>query len=91
MDTITFLYTVSGFIFGAAFIPQIKTLLHDKTGAVSISISTWIMFTLCSMITLLYAFTHNGDGYFIFCTAVCVIGNTCVLTLASFRRLAQKI
>jgi hypothetical protein len=90
MDIITLLYTLSGVMFGAAFIPQIKTLLHDKTGAVSISISTWMMFTVCSMITLLYAFTHNGDGYFIFCTVVCVIGNTCVLTLATFRRVTQK-
>lgn len=86
MDLLTILYTISGLVFGMAFVPQIRTLLTDTSGAVAINLSTWVMFSLCSAVTLIYACLHNGDMYFIFCSAICLIGNIVVLTLASLRR-----
>lgn len=87
MDIISLFYTFSGFLFGAAFIPQIATLIKDRSGAVSFSISSCAIFTLCSLAGLLYAITHSTDSYFIFCSFVGVGGNLSVLTLSAFRRL----
>ncbi len=87
MDILTGLYSISGLIFGAAFVPQIVTLIKDRSGAASISLSTWIVFAVCSVISLLYACTHNGDVYFIFCSSVGVAGNLAVLMLAMMRRM----
>jgi len=87
MDVLALLYSFSGLVFGAAFIPQVVTLLKDTSGAASFNISTWSIFTLCNLVTLLYAVTHTGDHYFVFCSAIGVIGNLSVLTLGAVRRL----
>lgn len=39
------------------------------------------MFSTCSVINFLYAIIHNGDSYFIFCSAVGAIGNVTILLL----------
>ena len=87
MDTISTLYTISGMLFGAAFLPQIITLIRDRSGAVSTNLSTWGMFALCSLITLTYAYTHNGDIHFVFCSAIGTAGNMSIFTLGIVRRL----
>lgn len=87
MDTITMLYSANGLVFGAAFLPQIVTLVRDKSGALAMNLATWALFSACSMITFLYACTHNGDNHFIFCSAIGTFGNTSILLLGGLRRL----
>ncbi len=91
MDTVTLLYTSNGMVFGAAFLPQIVTLIKDRSGAVSMNLATWGLFTLCSLITLVYACTHNGDNHFIFCSAIGTLGNTMIFMLGSLRRLQYSV
>ena len=86
MDILSLLYVAAGFVFALAFVPQVRALLRDTTGAASISLSTWALFTLCNCITLAYAIAHNGDPYFVFCTAMCTLGNMVVFGLALVRR-----
>lgn len=90
-DTITMLYTSNGLIFGAAFLPQILSLIKDKSGAVTVNLATWGLFTLCSLVTLTYACLHNGDHHFIFCSIIAMIGNFSVLSLAAARRLQYAV
>lgn len=88
--SLTTLYLVTGIIFGLAFLPQIRTLLRDQTGAASINLATWGMFAACNIIALLYVIKVNGDTYFIVTTALCAIGNLAVFGLAAYRRLQQR-
>lgn len=90
-DTITMLYTSNGIIFGAAFLPQILSLIRDKSGAVSVNLATWGLFTVCSLVTLAYACMHNGDNHFIFCSCVAMLGNLSVLSLGAMRRFQYAI
>jgi hypothetical protein len=86
MDTLTLLYGMTGFLCSMAFVPQITTLISDRSGAKSLSLTSLTMFTACSVISLLYAIQHNGDGAFIFCAGCGTIGNVIVLSLALLRR-----
>lgn len=86
MDVITMLYSVTGLITLSAFIPQLVALLKDKTASVSLNLSTWGLFSTSSMITLMYACSHNGDTHFIVCSAIGAAGNASILFTAIFRR-----
>jgi hypothetical protein len=90
MDLITILYSFSGLVFGFAFFPQIATLVKDKSGAASMSLSTWAIFTACSIITFLYACTH-GDKQFIFCSAIGTAGNVSILIIGAVRRMQYNL
>lgn len=86
MDIIALLYAVAGFVFSAACLPQLRTLLRDETGAASLSLSSWAMFSMCNLITLSYALTHTQDSLFILCSLLCTLANSSVLALACVRR-----
>ena len=90
MDILSALYLMVGFVFAVAFIPQLRALWHDRTGAASVSLSTWAMFSACNIVTLLYAITHTNDVNFIFCSAMCTLGNLAVFSLALYRRLKKR-
>ncbi len=85
------LYSANGMVFGAAFLPQIYALIKDKSGAISVNLATWSLFSTCSLITFAYAYSHNGDGHFIFCSAIGTIGNLSVLMLGTIRRLQYAV
>ena len=87
MDFLTSAYMASGIIMGLAFATQILRLAQNLDHAHSISISSWGMFAGCSAITTLYSIHNNGDTYFIFCSALCLLGNLGVLGLAIFGRM----
>lgn len=86
MELLTLAYTATGIVFGIAFIPQIRTLLRDQSGAEALNLSTWGLFTLCNLITFLYALINVHDPYFIFCSAICLIGNTMVFSLGCAKK-----
>ncbi|HEU5046237.1 MAG TPA: hypothetical protein VFT64_00165 [Rickettsiales bacterium] len=91
MDAITTLYSANGLIFGAAFLPQIVTLIKDKSGALTMNLATWSLFSACSLVTFIYACTHNGDHHFIFCSAIGTFGNTSILLLGTMRRMQYAL
>lgn len=86
MDIISFLYGLTGILIGISYIPQIVTLLRDRTGAAAINLSMWIMLTACASITLLYALTRMPDPLFIATSAVAVTGNISIVSLVLLRR-----
>ena len=91
MDLLTVLYTISGLIFGLAFLPQIMTLLKDTTHAASLNLSTWSMFSSCNAIQVAYAVQNNGDPYLVICASICMLGNISVLGLGIWRKTQGKL
>lgn len=86
MDIIAILYAIVGFVFSGACVPQLRRLMQDETGAASISLMSWAMFSACNVITLSYALTHSADRLFILCAVLCTIGNLSVFLMACYRR-----
>jgi len=86
MDILTILYTVSGFVVAAAFIPQIIKLLDDDTGAGAMSLLALAIFANCTLIGFLYACFNNGDVFMMLDYGLCATGEFSVLFLASIRR-----
>lgn len=82
MDLLTTVYSLTGVVVGAAFVPQVVALLRDPQARIWINTPAWVMFSACSIVTLAYACVQNGDAYFIFCSAVGVAGNLSVLALS---------
>ncbi len=77
-------------IIGTAFVQQIFALLKDRSGAVSTSISSWLIFTVVSTISLTYGLGKLHDTLFIFCSTIAVIGNGAILCLSIYRRWQTK-
>ena len=90
MDTLSILYSLNGLIIGTAFLPQIVTLMKDRSGAVSTSISSWLIFTIVSVISLAYGMAKLHDALFIYCSAVSVLGNGAILILSIYRRWQKR-
>ena len=91
MSIIQILYLAAGIIFSAAFVPQIIRLYRDTTGAASVSLLTWGLFSACNIITLLYAAQANHDGNFILTATLGTIGNLSVFGMALWRRYAPVL
>lgn len=89
MHTIQVLYLMTGGVFAAAFVPQIISLIRDKTGAASVSLVTWGIFSFCSIVTLVYAAQINQDLNFIITAALGTVGNLTVFCMAAYRRLGK--
>lgn len=87
MEILTILYTVSGFIVAAAYLPQIVRLLGDDTGASAMSLIALSVFSVCTVIGFAYACLVNGDIFMMLDYGLCSIGEVAVLILASIRRL----
>ncbi|GJE03192.1 hypothetical protein [Methylobacterium isbiliense] len=59
-----------------AYLPQILTLVQDRSGAAGISCATWVLFTVSNASTVFYALLVLGDAamsaIFALNTAFCV-------------------
>lgn len=86
MTILSTLYLAAGIMCALAFLPQIRTLWRDRTGAASTNIASWAMFSACNVVTLVYAIQANGDPYFVACSGLCMLGNISVCALAILRR-----
>ena len=86
MSLLTFLYTASSFCVALSFIPQILTLMKDRSGAEAINLGTVTVWDAASIIALIYAIVVVGDSSFIMVSLVFAFGNTAILTLALFNR-----
>lgn len=86
MDILTILYTISGFVVAAGFIPQIVKLLSDDSEAAAMSLTALAIFSVCTIIGFLYACINNGDVFMMLDYGLCSLGETTVLLLAFIRR-----
>lgn len=79
-------YPLVGFISLCAFIPQIKALLNAETSPVNVSIKSWLLWTLSSLIGFGYGVYVLEDLMFCLITGVTLALDFFVLFLVLYRR-----
>ena len=57
---LSFLYSVSGILIAALYIPQLLNIIKSKSTLEDISLLTWGVWTICLMISVTYA-VHIAD------------------------------
>jgi len=84
---ITGAYLFVNAIFGLSYIPQIRRLIQDKTGASAISLATWGFWGVSGSINVLYSVLILKNAPAIFSAAVVYAGTLTILTMASVKRI----
>jgi len=84
---ITGAYVFVNAIFGLSYIPQIRSLMKDKSGALAISLVTWGFWGVSSSINVLYSVMILKNTPAIFSAAVMYVGTLTILTMASVKRI----
>lgn len=85
-QSVEYLYAISGPLAFLAYFPQILTLLHNKDGAHSTSLLTWLMWVVALGINTAYAGLVNGDLYFLISSASGFAGSVLVFVIACYKR-----
>ena len=61
-EVIALVYTANGVLVSLVYLPQLHTVWNDRTGAQSGSLLTWSLFSLSSMVALLYGVLVRIQG-----------------------------
>ncbi len=80
------LYVLSASVMFLAYLPQIATLLRNKDGAQSTSLTTWFMWVLALSINTAYAALVNGDPNLLLSMGSSLIGTVLVFGIACYKR-----
>lgn len=79
------LYSLTGFVMAAAYVPQIFALYRTRGAARSVSLLTWSVWTVSFAIMLLYS-GSVGDGPAVFFATANFLGCASVTALAALKR-----
>jgi len=85
-DVIELAYGANGVLASLVYLPQLHSVWNDRTGAQRISLLTWSLFSLSSMVALLYGFMVLHDGRMVFTAGSSTAGSLSVLGVAVYRR-----
>lgn len=85
-EGLTWLYAATGPLLACAYLPQLVVLWRDDSGARATSLLTWAVWSLCLLVTVLYAWRLNPDPVFLFTSTCSFLGCTSVFLLACLRR-----
>ncbi len=80
--TITWLYQGTAIVTCFAYLPQIIKLIYAKDQTRAISLTTWITWTITSLIALLYSIYVTDDAPFILMASVNLTGCGIITLLA---------
>ena len=83
------LYLATGLVVALSYYPQLKTLSQESGRAESCSMTTFAIWALCSLITMLYAIFIVRDAYFMFCSIANFVGCSAMLIMLFRRRFAH--
>lgn len=76
------LYLLSGFIVVMGYGPQLRRLvLHPDAGAKACPLSSWLLWTACRVVALLYCSVAVGDAALALIVGLDVAGRAAVLVL----------
>lgn len=64
MSIIDFLYSISGIVLILFYMPQIISVLRSKSGAQDVSITSYTVWTMCMVCSLLYGIYTLNDFKF---------------------------
>jgi len=83
---ITLTYTVIGPVMSLAYVPQAITVARDTTGAKSISLPTWGLWSFSALVTVLYSGFVVRDWRWCLSASSSLIGCCAVFFLAYHKR-----
>lgn len=69
-----------------AYVPQIMAIYRDDTGAEAISCTTWWLFTVSNVTTLVYAIVVLGDTGMALLFALNTAGCAAILMFTAYKR-----
>jgi len=85
-EVLTAVYSANGLLVALVYLPQIRAIWNDASGARSISLLTWGVWTTSSCVTLLYAWLVVRDGPMMAAAAASTTGSLGVLGASVYRR-----
>jgi len=85
-EVIALVYSANGVLVSLIYLPQIHTVWNDRTGAQAGSLLTWTLFSVSSMVALLYGVLVLHDGRMVFAAGSSTAGSLSVLGTAVYRR-----
>lgn len=88
---IILMYTCAAFVNMVSFLPQVFTLLRDRTRSSSISLQTQSMWMYTVTSGVLYAYIVMGDPVFMLAATVTFIGCSSVTLLTVFNRIKGRM
>ena len=85
---LAFLFVTFEILAASAYIPQIIILVRDPKSGLSLSLLTWTIWVLASLISVIYGIVKLGDPYVIGVFSLNLLGCSVVygLTLAAYWR-----
>jgi uncharacterized protein with PQ loop repeat len=89
-EVIAFVYTANGVLVSLIYLPQLHTVWNDRTGAQAGSLLTWSLFSVSSVVALLYGVLVLHDGRMVFAAGSSTAGSLSVLGTAVYRRQQAK-
>jgi uncharacterized protein with PQ loop repeat len=89
-EVIAFVYSANGVLVSLVYLPQLHTVWNDRTGAQAGSLLTWSLFSLSSMVALLYGVLVLHDGRMVLAAGSSTAGSLSVLGTAVYRRQQAK-
>jgi uncharacterized protein with PQ loop repeat len=85
MEMNAVMYTLSGIVVAAMYLPQITSVWRCEFGANSISLLSWCIWSCASIVSVLYA-TQSNDQIFQLVSALNCLGCLAVFSLSVYKR-----
>ena len=85
-QVLTTVYSANGLLAALVYLPQIRAIWNDASGAKSISLLTWSVFATSSTVTLLYGWLVLHDRPMMVAAAVSTSGSLAILGASMYRR-----
>jgi uncharacterized protein with PQ loop repeat len=89
-EVVALVYTANGALVSLIYLPQLHSVWNDRTGARAGSLLTWSLFSLSSVVALLYGVLVVHDGRMVFAAGSSTAGSLSVLGTAVYRRQQAK-
>ena len=89
-QVLTTVYSANGLLVALVYLPQIRAIWNDPSGARSISLLTWSVWATSSCVTLLYGWLVLRDGPMMVGAAASTTGSLGVLGASVYRRHRAK-
>lgn len=83
---LTDLYPVCGILLVASYLPQVRVVWADRSGARAVSLLAWGFWVMTSAVSSLYAWLVVGDSAFTGVSLGTFLGSSAVLGTAIWRR-----
>lgn len=90
MEILAFLYMTTGFIAVFSYITQMRSLLLDTTKSLSISKSSWLIWSYTSVVAFVYAVMAVGDAPLMLITGVNSLGCLLVTSVVLYNQYCKE-